>query len=148
MGGGAEQLSNLPPEMQIERLDPDFDAGDDGFLDAAAVIQTVELIVTCDTSIAHLAGALGRPTWIALSQFAEWRWQQHRSDSIWYPTARLFRQEAPGDWDAVFLRMAETLAKLVGEQTYSCLLSVSPLLCAISGPLMNNNSASHSQFEF
>jgi hypothetical protein len=118
-GGGTEQLLKLPPDMRVETLDSDFDIGDDGFLDAAAVMETVELIVTCDTSTAHLAGALGRPTWIALSQFPEWRWQQHRSDSIWYPSARLFRQKAPGDWDAVFLEMAEALAKVVGQQEIS-----------------------------
>jgi tetratricopeptide (TPR) repeat protein len=119
IGGGTEQLLNLPPDMTVERLESDFDAGEDAFIDAAAVLQSVDLVVTCDTSIAHLAGALGRPTWIALTQFPEWRWQHHRSDSIWYPTARLFRQEAPGDWDGVFLRMADALGKLVGQREMS-----------------------------
>jgi hypothetical protein len=97
--------------MRVERLGPDFDAGEDGFLDAAAVIEAVDLIVSCDTSMVHLAGALGRPVWVALSKRPEWRWQSERSDSIWYPTARLFRQTARGDWDGVFSRMAEALAK-------------------------------------
>ena len=61
----------------------------------------------------HLAGALGRPVWVALNEAPEWRWQRKRSDSIWYPTARLFRQQAKGDWDRVFLDMAEALAHLI-----------------------------------
>ena len=63
--------------------------------------------------MAHLAGALGRPVWIALNEAPEWRWQRQRSDSIWYPTARLFRQQARGDWDKVFLDMAEALTHLL-----------------------------------
>jgi hypothetical protein len=99
--------------MSVERLGPDFDSGEHGFVDAAAVIEVVDLVVSCDTSIAHLAGALGHPVWIALSDVPEWRWQLERSDSIWYPTARLFRQAARGDWDGVFSRMAEALARRV-----------------------------------
>ena len=98
--------------MNVERLGPDFDTGEHGFIDAAAVIEVVDLIVSCDTSIVHVAGALGRPVWIALNKIPEWRWQLDRSDSIWYPSATLFRQEARGDWDGVFSRMAEALEKL------------------------------------
>ena len=115
INGGTEQLENLPPEMRVERLDPDFDTGEDGFLDAAAVIEVLDLVVTCDTSIAHLSGALGRPVWIALNEAPEWRWQRHRDDSVWYPTARLFRQEEKDDWKGLFLRMAEALAEVLGN---------------------------------
>ena len=113
INGGTEQLENLPPEMHVECLDPDFDASEDAFLDAAAVIEVVDLVITCDTSMAHVSGALGRPVWIALSDAPEWRWQQHRDDSVWYPTARLFRQEEKGDWNGVFLRMAGALAEVL-----------------------------------
>jgi tetratricopeptide (TPR) repeat protein len=109
---GTEQLRSLPSDMQVETL-PDFDQGEDGFLDSAAAIDVVDLVVTCDTSMVHLAGALGRPVWIALNDTAEWRWQRQRSDSIWYPTARLFRQRARGDWDKVFLDMAKAVTHLL-----------------------------------
>jgi hypothetical protein len=72
--------------------------------------------VSCDTSIAHLAGALGRPLWIALNHSPEWRWQRQGTDTIWYPTARLFRQETNGDWDGVFFRMASELVQLLGAR--------------------------------
>jgi hypothetical protein len=61
----------------------------------------------------HLAGALGRPVWIALHHTREWRWQRQRSETVWYSTARLFRQETPGDWEGVFSRMAAELAQLL-----------------------------------
>jgi tetratricopeptide (TPR) repeat protein len=115
INGGTEQLENLPPGMRIERLDPDFDTGEDAFVDSAAVIEVLDLIITCDTSIAHLSGALGRPIWIALSEAPEWRWQRHRDDSVWYPTARLFRQEEKDDWKSLFLRMAGALAEVLGN---------------------------------
>ena len=110
--GGVEQLNNLPSDMHVETL-PDFDLGEDGFLDFAAVVEVVDLVITCDTSMAHLAGALGRPVWIALNETSEWRWQRQGSNSIWYPTARLFRQKTKGDWDKVFLDMAEALTHLL-----------------------------------
>jgi tetratricopeptide (TPR) repeat protein len=110
---GLEELENLPADMRVELLDADFDAGEDAFLDSAAVMEVVDLVISCDTSMAHLAGALGRPVWIALNHIPEWRWQRRGSESVWYPTARLFRQEAHGDWDGVFSRMAAELAQLL-----------------------------------
>ncbi len=109
---GNEQLANFPSDMRVEHLGADFDAGEHGFIDAAAVIELLDLVVSCDTSMVHLAGALGRPVWIALNEPCEWRWLRQRADTIWYPTAKLFRQEASGDWDGVFLRMAEALKEL------------------------------------
>jgi tetratricopeptide (TPR) repeat protein len=110
---GKEELDKLPADMHVEVPGPDFDAGPDGFLDTAAVLAVMDLVISCDTSIAHLAGALGRPLWIALNRTPEWRWQRQRTDTIWYPTARLFRQETNGDWDQVFSRMTEELAQLL-----------------------------------
>src|SRR5439155_23014493 len=69
--------------------------------DLAAAISLLHLVVTVDTSAAHLAGALGRPVWNMLMHDADWRWMSDRSDSPWYPTMRLFRQPTPGDWDEV-----------------------------------------------
>ena len=95
--------------LKVETLGSDFDAGPDAFLDTAAVMENLDLVVTIDTSSAHLAGALGRPVWIALKHSPDWRWRDNGDATAWYPTARLFRQPAAGDWDSVFSRMAETL---------------------------------------
>jgi ADP-heptose:LPS heptosyltransferase len=86
----------------VEILGDDFDAGGDAFLDTAAVMENLDLIVTSDTSIAHVAGALARPTWVALKQVPDWRWLRERSDNPWYPTSRLFRQRSAENWDQVF----------------------------------------------
>lgn len=71
------------------------------FAATASAIRELDVVITVDTSVAHLAGALGRPVWTLLSFAACWRWLRHRSDSPWYPTMRLFRQPRPGDWRAV-----------------------------------------------
>jgi len=97
------------PGAAIEELGVDFDAGPDAFLDAAAVIKTLDLVVSVDTAIAHLAGALGAKVWIALKRSPDWRWMLDRSDSPWYPTARLFRQRAIDDWTTVFSEMTAAL---------------------------------------
>jgi tetratricopeptide (TPR) repeat protein len=111
-GAGVEQLSNPPHGMSVETLGEDFDAGPDAFVDAAAAMAHLDLIVACDTSIAHLAGALGRPVWVALKSVAEWRWLRDRADSPWYPTMRLFRQRERGDWEGVVARIAAGVAAL------------------------------------
>jgi tetratricopeptide (TPR) repeat protein len=108
-GYGSEQLNDLPVDMTFETLGTDFDSGPDGFLDAAAVMDNIDLIITSDTSIAHLAGALGRPTWVALKQVPDWRWMLEREDSPWYPHHRLFRQKHRGDWEGVFETMRANL---------------------------------------
>ena len=95
--------------MQVETLGEDYDAGADGFLDAAAVMATMDLIISCDTSLAHLAGALGRPVWVALKFAPDWRYLTGREDCVWYPTMRLFRQDRPGDWQSVFSKMKARL---------------------------------------
>jgi hypothetical protein len=114
LGGGVEQLADLPAGMRVETLGDDFDAGPDGFVDTAAAMGALDLVVTCDTSVAHLAGALARPTWVALKQVAEWRWLRDRDDSPWYPTMRLFRQTRRGEWSDVFAAMTAELKAHVG----------------------------------
>jgi tetratricopeptide (TPR) repeat protein len=77
----------------------------DGFItfaETAAALHNLDLIITADTSVAHLSGAMGKPTWLLLRYLPDWRWMLERTDSPWYPTMRLFRQPAPGDWDSVF----------------------------------------------
>jgi ADP-heptose:LPS heptosyltransferase len=112
---GVEQLENLPAGMRVETLGDDFDSGLDAFIDTAAAMECVDLIITADTAIAHLAGALARPTWVALKHVPDWRWLLDRSDSPWYPTMKLFRQPSPGDWPSVFADIeAELAARLKG----------------------------------
>jgi tetratricopeptide (TPR) repeat protein len=103
---GLEQLANLPPGMTVDTLSDDFDEGPDAFVDTAAVMRHLDLIVTSDTAIAHLAGAMGRLVFVALRHVPDWRWLMERRDSPWYSTMRLFRQKTAGDWDGVFSDMA------------------------------------------
>jgi hypothetical protein len=103
-GEGEKELATLPKGVGVEALGPDFDS-DGAFLDTAAVIQCCDLVITTDTSVAHLAGALGARTWVMLPFVPDWRWMMEREDSPWYPTTRLFRQSAAGDWQTVVDRM-------------------------------------------
>ncbi len=82
------------------------------FSDTAALLGELDLLISVDTSVAHLAGALGRPVWLLLPYAPDWRWLLHRNDSPWYPTARLFRQQAPGDWQTVVEQTAEAIRDL------------------------------------
>jgi hypothetical protein len=77
----------------------------------AALIAGLDLVVTVDTMVAHLAGALGRPTWVLLRHDADWRWMTGRAETPWYPTMRLYRQPVPGDWPAVLAQMGRDLAR-------------------------------------
>ena len=82
-----------------------------GFADTAGLIQHLDLVVTVDTSIAHLAGAMGKPTWILLPYAADWRWLTERSDRPSYPSVRLWRQKTPGDWESL-IRLIKTELEL------------------------------------
>ena len=79
------------------------------FSDTAALVSQLDLVISVDTSVAHLAGALGKPVWILLTYFPDWRWLLGRDDSPWYPTARLFRQNGTGTWDDVIVRLCQAL---------------------------------------
>lgn len=107
---GLDQLQTLPAGMAVETLGDDFDAGPDAFVDTAAAIASLDLVITADTAMAHLAGALGARTWIALPRLPDWRWLLEGEATPWYPTARLFRQSSPGDWAPVFAAMERELA--------------------------------------
>lgn len=107
-GAGAEQLTDGGPVHRLPGLDEPLG----GFRDTAAVMAQLDLVISADTATAHLAGALGRPVWVALRHSPDWRWQMERSDSPWYPTARLFRQPRHGDWPPVFAQMRDALARL------------------------------------
>jgi ADP-heptose:LPS heptosyltransferase len=101
-------IARVPRLRQLGPLFADF-------ADTAAVMAQLDLVVTVCTSVAHLAGALGRPTWVMLSRSPDWRWLLDRGDSPWYPTARLFRQTTAGDWDGVVGQVQAALARLPGR---------------------------------
>lgn len=101
-GGG---LAEVPGGGRVVDLSPGM--GD--FADTAALVQALDLVISVDTAMVHLAGGLGRPVWVPLQHRADWRWLEQRADSPWYPTARLFRQPAPGDWDSVVAGLAAAL---------------------------------------
>jgi len=101
-GAGEAQLASLPDGMRVETFGEDFDAGPEAFLDTAAVMELCDLVITSDTAVAHLAGALGVRTWVALKVIPDWRWMRGRQDSPWYPSVRLFRQKSRGSWSSVF----------------------------------------------
>ncbi len=94
------------------------DKSADALLDTAAVMSTLDLVVTSDSMLAHLAGALGCRTFVALRRVPDWRWLLDRDDSPFYPTARLFRH-VEGDWTAVFTRIADAIRQLVANATRS-----------------------------
>ncbi len=108
-GPGEEQIPTAG--VKLVDLSPLLDRQFGAFMDSAAVMQHLDLFITADSAIAHLAGALGIPTWLALHHPPDWRWQLDRDDSPWYPTMRLFRQPQAGDWEAVFDEMTEELRK-------------------------------------
>ena len=110
--GEAEVQALSGDSFRVETLGEGFDAGPGAFLDTAAVMTKLDLVVTSDTSIAHLAGALGVPVWVALARKPDFRWMKDRSDCPWYPTMRLFRQRASGDWSGVFDDMEAALKDL------------------------------------
>jgi Flp pilus assembly protein TadD len=111
-GPGSEQLSAVADSWPITDLASRLDEESGPFLDTAAVMTHLDLVITVDTATAHLAGALGVRTWVALAFVADWRWLQEREDSPWYPTVRLFRQRQPGNWAEVFERMAAAFGSL------------------------------------
>jgi Flp pilus assembly protein TadD len=101
-GEDAAMLTQMPRVTHVGDELGDFD-------DTAAIVSLADLVITVDTSVAHLAGALGRPTWILVPFWPDWRWLLDRDDSPWYPTVRLFRQPAPGDWEAVIAQVGAAL---------------------------------------
>ncbi len=104
-GNGEKQLDNLANEMEIINLGKTFK----DFSDTAAVIENMDLIITIDTSVAHLSGALGKPAWVLLPYVSEFRWLMDREDTPWYKNMRLFRQNISGNWDYVISNVANSL---------------------------------------
>jgi hypothetical protein len=113
---GGEQLLDLPDDAPVVDLGSRLDAGADAFVDTAAVLSVVDLVIATDTSVAHLAGALGRRVWLLLPAWAEWRWGEHGDATPWYPRMHLYRQATPGDWQGVVARVDADLAALAAAR--------------------------------
>ncbi len=108
-GHGSDQLPVFQQRFAAVDMQQFIDPRQDSLLEVAAIIKNLDLLITCDTSLGHLAGALGTPVWVALPAFADWRWLRDRADTLWYPTMRLFRQQQQGVWEPVFAEMAVEL---------------------------------------
>jgi tetratricopeptide (TPR) repeat protein len=108
-GSGSEQLRTLAGRFPVLSLGELFNEDSGPFMDSAAVMVNLDLIITIDSAPAHLAGAMGIPAWVALPYAPDWRWLLGRTDCIWYPTLRLYRQERFGDWPGVLRQMAQAL---------------------------------------
>jgi hypothetical protein len=123
-GAGTEQLAEAGSQFFVVDLGRQIDEANGAFMDTAAVMKNLDLIITSDTAVPHLAGALGVPVWLALAVTSDWRWLLNRTDSPWYPTMRLFRQRELGNWQDVFDRMAQELNQMLQPTTSSASLSV------------------------
>ncbi len=108
-GKGTEELSTVSFRDRLIQLGDEFDSDGQAFLDTAAVMMSLDLIVTVDTSIGHVAGALGRPLHILLRKEPDWRWLAREHDTVWYPSATLFRQDTAGDWVKPIERVRQTI---------------------------------------
>jgi tetratricopeptide (TPR) repeat protein len=116
-GTAAAQLKDLSEQIPITNYGEEFET----FGDTAAMIANLDLIVTVDTAVAHLAGAMGKPVWVLLPFRPDWRWMLDRQDTPWYPTMRLFRQAKNEDWDGVLQRVADELGKSAAGHREICL---------------------------
>jgi tetratricopeptide (TPR) repeat protein len=112
---GLEQMAALPADVSVIEFGSELDELNGVFMDTAAVMKNLDLVIASDTAIAHLAGALGVPVWLVLPDVPEWRWMMERNDSPWYPTMRLYRQPEPGDWKSVFQQVYDAMSKLAAQ---------------------------------
>ncbi len=122
-GEAAEQLAGLPHDVCV----CDGSSRERDLAETAALMVTLDLVITTDTCIAHLAGAMGKAVWILLPYLSDWRWMQETESTPWYPAARLIRQKAPGDWGGVLQRVcAELEAQRRGFAQKICSKSFNP----------------------
>jgi hypothetical protein len=107
-GSACSELVGMPEVSDLAPVLHDF-------TDTAAVIMNLDLVISVDTAVAHLAGALGKPVWVLLPYAPDWRWLLNRENSPWYPGARLFRQETAGNWEGVLLQVCDQLRAMQGR---------------------------------
>ncbi len=111
-GEKSEELQQLPTKIKVKDLDSQLN----DYADTAAIINQLDLVISVDTSVIHLAGALGKPVWTLLCYNPDWRWLIDQNDTPWYPTMRLFRQSQPGDWQGVTEQVQQALCQLAGVE--------------------------------
>ena len=116
-GTGEEQLAALPADVEVANVGVEVDRGDDAYVETAAVLANLDLTITSDTSVAHLAGALGVRVWIVLGSGADWRWGEAPAATPFYPTARLFRRRRGEDWAPVMSRLADALGHFLARRS-------------------------------
>jgi len=114
-GKGLQESETASFADRLIRLGDDFDEGGQAFLDTAAIMMSLDRVVTVDTSILHVAGALGRPTDLLLRREPDWRWLARESDNVWYPSVTLFRQKTAGDWREPMERLRDNLLRVMGK---------------------------------
>jgi hypothetical protein len=117
-GAGEEEAATPPPGLPMFNMGPQIS----DFADTAAIIENLDLVISVDTAVAHLAGAMGKACWLLLPDYkTDWRWLAERSDSPWYPGAvRLFRQPRMGDWPTVVADVSAALKKFVAKPVAGC----------------------------
>ena len=113
-GAAVDDIAKVAFRDKIRTIDADMKADADFFLDTAAVMQNLDLVIGCDTSVVHLAGSLGRPVFTAVPVISDWRWMLGRDDTPWYPTMRVFRQRAPGQWGPVLDQIVAAVRERLG----------------------------------
>jgi len=106
-----DDAARLAAESRVMHLGGELE----NFTDTAAVMASCDLVISADTAVAHLAGAMGRPLWVLMPFAPDWRWTLEGETSPWYPAARLFRQTAPGNWEDVIARVADELARFTAS---------------------------------
>jgi tetratricopeptide (TPR) repeat protein len=114
-GPGSEQVRTVADRFHVADFGDLVDRTTGAFMDTAAILKGLDLVICVDTAIGHVAGGLGVPVWLALHHTPDWRWLRERADSPWYPSARLFRQPAPGEWAPVFAQIAEQLRETASK---------------------------------
>ncbi|HSZ58030.1 MAG TPA: hypothetical protein VK797_20370, partial [Tepidisphaeraceae bacterium] len=115
-GYGHEQIEQNRERFELIEWSDPTDVTAEALVDTAAVMKNLDLVIAVDTSLAHLAGALGVKVWVAMPLASDWRWLVGREDTPWYPTMRLFRQRKLGEWGEVIERMAGALGELAGSR--------------------------------
>jgi hypothetical protein len=141
-GFGSEQLDDRPRNFPLIQFGDQLDQGG-AFTDSAAIVRNLDLVITVDSSIAHVAGALGVPTWVVIHRTPDWRWLLDRTDSPWYPSVRLFRQKKVNEWKPVFEDVAAALSTLVRNHQPNL-----PLLVEVSaGELIDKLTILHIKSE-
>jgi len=114
-----KKLENIPQGMNLQNFGPDFDKKHGSFMDSAAIIKSLDLVITVDTCVAHLAGALNKPVWMLLPYSPDCRWYLKTSKTPWYPTMKLFRQSKPRNWDEPINKIALELGEKIKKNKVS-----------------------------